>query len=36
MLGGHSEMELQGGTTKLGPSSFFNYVFNTRFYRKIC
>ena len=28
MLGGHSEMELQGGTTKLGPSSFFNYVFN--------
>ena len=28
MLGGQSEMELQGGTTKMGPSSFFNYVFN--------
>ena len=28
MLGGHSEMEVVGGTTKLGPSSFFNYVFN--------
>lgn len=28
MLGGHSETELIGGTTKLGPTSFFNYVFN--------
>lgn len=30
MVGGYSESEseLQGGSTKLGPSSFFNYVFN--------
>jgi hypothetical protein len=28
MFGGSSESELQGGATKLGPSSFINYVFN--------
>jgi hypothetical protein len=28
MLGGQSEIESVGGTTKMGPSSFFNYVFN--------
>ena len=30
MVGGYSESEseLQGGSSKLGPSSFFNYVFN--------
>jgi hypothetical protein len=28
MLGGQSETELIGGNTKLGPASFFNYVFN--------
>jgi hypothetical protein len=30
MVGGYSEseLELQGGSTKMGPSSFFNYVFN--------
>jgi hypothetical protein len=30
MIGGYSESEaeLQGGSTKMGPSSFFNYVFN--------
>jgi hypothetical protein len=28
MLGGQSETELIGGSTKLGPASFFNYVFN--------
>ena len=28
MFGGSSELELQGGATKLGPSSFINYVFN--------
>ena len=28
MLGGSTETELVGGSTKFGPSSFFNYVFN--------
>lgn len=28
MLGGQLETELVGGTTKLSPSSFFNYIFN--------
>ena len=28
MIGGSTESELLGGTVKMGPVSFFNYVFN--------
>jgi len=28
MIGGSTESELVGGTVKMGPASFFNYVFN--------